>query len=68
MIIKQEISYYVQMKSEDGEWKDIGAMDMQWKYAIESLKQKRATFSKNNFRLVGKLIRHEVDEEWEYVD
>jgi len=63
MIIKQVITYYVQMEQDDGEWRVIGAMDMEWKYALESLKQKRKTFPDNNFRLVGKIVRHEVDEE-----
>jgi len=62
MIIKQEVSYYVQMEYENGVWKSIGAMDMGWDYILESWNQKKETFPRNHFRLIKKTIRHEVDE------
>ena len=67
MIIRQDITYYVQMQWESGEWQSIGAMDIQRDWAIESIQQKRESFPKNKFRLVRKTRIDEVEPEEMYV-
>jgi len=61
MIIKQEVTYYVQILEKDSEeWSNIGAMGLKLDYALESIRNKRETFSYSRFRLMKKTIIHEV--------